>query len=131
MRRTIVSLACAAALAAAGCGGGGVKVDGKVVKDGAPYTLGEGEGISINLTPESGGTAVGGQVDKDGSFKISGLEGAGVPNGKYKVSITHYPPAGAKGGKGGPPMPTTKSLSETWDVSSSNHTFTLDMAKVK
>ncbi|MFO0796837.1 MAG: hypothetical protein U0804_05125 [Gemmataceae bacterium] len=129
-RTTTLALACAAALAVAGCGGGGVKVDGKVVNGGSPYALGEGEGININLTPEGGGPAVGGQVEKDGSFKIAGLEGAGMAPGKYKVSVTHYPPSGGKAAKG-PPMPVTKNLGESWDVSASNHTFTLDMAKVK
>jgi hypothetical protein len=39
----------AGCLAAAGCGGGGADVTGKVLKGSEPYTLGDGEGISINL----------------------------------------------------------------------------------
>jgi hypothetical protein len=50
-----------------------------------------------------------------------------VSTGKNKVSVTRYPKSGDP--KAGPPQ--NKQLSETWDVSSSNKTFTLDMSKVK
>ena len=147
--------------ALAGCGPTGVDVDGKVVNGNAPYTLKEGESINITLRGEDGSTGTA-TVEQDGTFKAKASSGGQVKVGKYKVSITHYPPAaavaaGAKdqpaGGAKGPPgagpapkggsgapistagnkgaMPTTKDAGETWEVSATNKTFTLDMAKYK
>lgn len=116
--------------AAAGCGGGGVSVEGKVVNGGNPYTLSEGEAINIGL--QGDGTSGSATVQKDGSFVAKKSDGKSLPPGKYKVSITHYPATAAGKGKGGgPPQPQTKTAGETWDVSSSNRTFTLDLAKYK
>jgi hypothetical protein len=108
-----------------GCGGG-VEVDGKVVNGGNPYSLSEGEAINIVL---QGDTATGSAtVEKDGHFVAKKSDGKPLPPGQYKVTVTHYPPtAGAKG----PPQPKTKTANETWDVSSSNKTFTLDLSKYK
>jgi hypothetical protein len=111
-----------------GCGGSGVDVDGTVVKDGKPYALTEGESININLQSDGAtGTA---SVEKDGHFVAKKSDGKSLPPGKYKVSIVHYPPPPAGGAKM-PPQPKPKDAGETWDVSSSNKTFTLDLAKYK
>jgi hypothetical protein len=111
-----------------GCGSGGVDVDGKVVKDGNPYSLAEGEAINITL---QGDTASGNAtVEKDGHFVAKKSDGKPLPPGTYKVSLTHYPPTAA-GGKGGPPQPKQKTAGETWDVSSSNKSFTVDLGKYK
>lgn len=110
-----------------GCGGGGVDVDGKVVNGGNPYTLSEGEAINISLQGDSAsGNAT---VEKDGHFVAKKSDGKPLPPGQYKVTVTHYPPTAA--GSKGPPQPKTKTANETWDVSSSNKTFTLDLSKYK
>lgn len=131
MKRLLLVPLFVALCAVAGCGGGGgVEVDGKVVKGGNAYTLADGESININL---QGGDATGSAtVEKDGTFKAKKSDGKPLPAGSYKVSITHYPPASAAGGgKGGSPQPKTKTANETWDVSSSNKSFTLDLDKYK
>lgn len=131
MRRAVYfMLLCGLTSAAVGCGGGGVAVTGKVVNGGSPYTLAEGEGLSINLTKEDGGGAGGGTVQKDGTFKIAGPEGAGLPAGKYKVTVTHYPSPQAGKPGAAPSPPKTKDAKEVWDVSS-NKSFDLDFAKYK
>lgn len=127
MRRAVYPmLLCGLALVAAGCGGRGITVEGKVVNGSNPYTMADGEGISINLAKEDGGGSAGATVQKDGTFKIAGADGAGLAPGKYKVTLTHYLPS--KGGNA-PAAPKPKNASDTWDVSASNTNFTLDMAK--
>jgi hypothetical protein len=134
MKRVLWVVLFAALCATAGCGAGGVDVDGKVVNGGAPYTLAEGEAINIAL--QATGATGSATVQKDGTFVAKRSDGKPLPPGQYKVSITHYPPVdagAAAAGKApkGPPTPKTKTAGETWDVSSSAHTFTLDLAKYK
>jgi hypothetical protein len=119
-------------LLAAGCGGGTVPVEGKAVKGGQPYNPAKDGDLNIVLTAAEGGKNFSGKVAEDGNFKINA-----VPAGKYNVTVTIYPPIGGGGGppapgdKKGPPMSGTKKLDESWEVSSSNKSFTLDVAKLK
>ena len=118
MRRLGIVLCCGLLLAAAGCGGGGVGAEGKILKDGNPYTLAENEGLSINLTSEDGNTWST-KVEKDGRFKFNG------PPGKYKVSYTYYLQPTAKG----PVPPVNKNTSEIWDLTSARTDLTLEIGK--
>lgn len=119
------------AILAIGCGGGGtVTIEGKVVKvGGQPFVGGQDGDVNVVLTPAGGGggTSVSGKAGQDGNFKIDK-----VPPGKYAVSAVIYPKP-PEGGKQptSPPQPSNKKLDEQWDVSSSNKSFTLDMAKLK
>lgn len=114
------------AMAVIGCGGvAGVKVGGKVVKNGAPHTLSEGEGISVNMVSSDGKASWSGQVQKDGSFTF----GESVPAGKYSVNYVYYQPATAKAAKGGPTTPTSVEIKEPWQVSPTTASFTLDIGK--
>ncbi|HEX4611663.1 MAG TPA: hypothetical protein VH092_25935 [Urbifossiella sp.] len=130
MRRAFFpGLLCGLALAA-GCGGGGTPVEGQVVNGGTPYSLADGEGISVLLAQEGGSATASGTAEKDGKFKIAGQNGAGLPPGKYKVSVTHYLPA--KGGKADAPVaPKMKTANESWEVGQGNTKFTLDLSKYK
>jgi hypothetical protein len=115
------------ALVAAGCGGGGMSIDGKVTNGGQPYTPSKDGDLNIGLTAEAGGKNYSGKAAEDGTFKIEK-----VPTGKYSVNVTRYPPMPADGKQPkAPPMAGTKKLDETWDVSSSSKSFTLDVAKLK
>jgi hypothetical protein len=125
MRAVYLTLICGFSLAACGCGGVS-EVGGKVVFDGQPYTLKEGEGIMVRLTSEDGKTSASGQVEKDGTFKLRGSDGGSIPAGRYKVAYTHYPPATTGKGQG---AATNKETKDVWDVSSSNKNFTLDIGK--
>jgi hypothetical protein len=76
-----------------GCGDGRIKARGRIVKNGEPFTLSEGEGMRIVFVPTdvSGATydsyvAV---FEKDGSFKVTGKDGQGLPPGKYRVDLEH------------------------------------------
>jgi hypothetical protein len=89
----------------AGCGAQRLKPRGQLKKDGQPYLAGEGEAVHIALFPKSqdgpapeakgpDGTAseVNGshpaQYDpKDGSFRVLGADGDGIPPGKYRVTV--------------------------------------------
>lgn len=128
MKRVLCLALFVAACSLTGCGAGGVDVDGKVVKDGSAYSLAEGEAINISL--QGDGASGNATVNKDGTFVAKKSDGKALPPGQYKVSLTHYPPTAAAG-KGGPPQPKTKTAGETWDVSSSNKSFTLDISKYK
>ena len=114
------------AMAVIGCGGvAGVKVGGKVVKNGAPHTLSEGEGISVNMVSSDGKSAWSGQVQKDGSFTFS----ESVPAGKYSVNYVYYQPASAKTAKGGPTTPASVEIKDAWQISPTSTSFTLDIGK--
>lgn len=119
-------VACGLCVALTGCPDAGVPVDGKVVKAAAPYTLGDNEKIAVTLQSDDGKTSAGADVQPDGTFKIKTSTGTGVPNGKYKVSFTHYGAPGAKAGG----SPATRSIPEVWDVTPTTKSFTLDIATV-
>jgi hypothetical protein len=91
MRVVVRTLACAAVLALAGCGGGNVVVKGRIVVDGADLALAPNEAVLMTLSPADGNPAASpfsGSVSPDGSFVVSGpSDGSGVPPGKYKVSL--------------------------------------------
>ncbi|MBM3979998.1 MAG: hypothetical protein FJ304_06885 [Planctomycetes bacterium] len=118
------------ASAALGCGAAGVEVDGKLTNGAAAYSLAENETITVTLIGEAGqmGTA---EVQKDGSFVVKDGTGKPLKPGKYKITIVHYVMPKTKAKDGSPPMPTTKETGETVDVSASNKSITIDMAKYK
>jgi hypothetical protein len=83
------------ALFVGGCGGDGrVNARGRIVKNGQPFQLGEGEGLRIVFyPPEAAGATYESYVavfDKaDGSFRVTGKDGKGLPPGKYRVALEH------------------------------------------
>jgi len=81
------------ALFLSGCGDGRIKARGRIVKNGAPFQLGEGEGLRIVFAPvEASGATYESYVavfNKDGSFQVMGRDGKGLPPGKYRVALEH------------------------------------------
>jgi hypothetical protein len=81
------------ALLAAGCGPSFFKTKGRILKDGAPFHTGEGEGLRIFLVPidppkGAAFDAYAGEFNNDnGTFQIKGKDGNGVPPGKYRVTM--------------------------------------------
>lgn len=124
LRSLVCSFVLGLALVALGCGGGGVKVTGKLVKGGSPYQPKDGDQVTITIGSEDGKHNYSGEADSSGNFTLTGDKGAGVVDGKYKVTVIQY----HKGAKA-PPMP--KQYPDLWDVSASSKDFTLDMAKLK
>jgi hypothetical protein len=102
-----------------GCGGSGFTVDGQVTKGGTAYTVSEGEGVSINI--RAADKSYSATAESNGKFRIPD-----VAAGSYKVEVTLYPKAGSKN-----TMPTTKTLSESWDVASGKTTFNIELNSLK
>ncbi len=80
-------------LLVSGCGDGRIKARGRIVRNGEPFHLGEGEGMRIVFVP----VVVNGETyesyvaafNPDGSFKVTGKDGKGLPPGKYRVDLEH------------------------------------------
>jgi hypothetical protein len=77
-----------------GCSSDGrIQARGKLVKNGAPFKLGEAEGMRIVFVPyEASGSTFDTYVavfDGNGSFKVTGKDGKGLPPGKYRVTVEH------------------------------------------
>jgi hypothetical protein len=83
------------ALFASGCGSGDGRFQarGRLVKNGAPFKLAEAEGMRIAFVPyEAGESTFDTYVavfTGDGSFKVTGKDGKGLPPGKYRVTVEH------------------------------------------
>jgi hypothetical protein len=101
-RRAPVAAALLLLLAAGGCGGDAVRVSGKLVKDGKPYTARldgpEPETLSIDFVGGPGGNLLlAASVSADGTFTVPGPTGRGVPRGTYKITVLHSGFLGAGG----------------------------------
>ncbi len=78
-----------------GCGGDGrIKARGRLLKNGQPFPLGAGEGLRMFFVPmKADGSTYDSYVavyDKtDGSFKVTGKDGKGLPPGQYRVALEH------------------------------------------
>ena len=85
-----------------GCGPSLYQPSGKLTKDGSTLGLSEKGYIQIALYADSDSKfsdplAV--NWEKDGTFKVSGKTGTGVPAGKYKLSVAIFDPYGPPGAK--------------------------------
>ncbi len=96
MRRvSLLFVALAVGLSAAGCGGSGkLQTRGKVLKGGRPLTLPEGEYVRLTFIPvvEAGQKRaedyyVAEYNRADGTFKVAGKDLKGMPPGKYKIMV--------------------------------------------
>jgi hypothetical protein len=79
-------------LLAAGCDGSHIKAKGRIVKGGQPFLTQPGEGLRIMFSPvEATGTRYDSYAAAyhagDGTFQVTGKDGAGLPPGKYRVSL--------------------------------------------
>lgn len=82
---------------AAGCSPGKIAapavqpIKGRVVKDGKPLTVAEGERLMVTFFPEDKALPPGlnftATVQSDGTFEVSGAQGGGIPEGKYRIAI--------------------------------------------
>jgi hypothetical protein len=79
-------------LCALGCGDPSrIKARGRVLKGGAPFQLGKGEGLRIFFNPlEPTGNhydSYAAEFHADGTFQVMGKDGRGLPPGKYRVTL--------------------------------------------
>lgn len=93
LRLLLVPVTLGLLLASVGCGGGpsGVKVQGKLTDaKGADVTFAATETVQLSLvSPAFSAAAV---VNKaDGSFRVEGPEGRGLPPGDYTVTLEAKP----------------------------------------
>jgi hypothetical protein len=93
MRTFICSLLLVAACLACGCSSK-KQVNGKIVKGGQPFTVGEKGVFVLSFVPEGGTdkTVYNANTKPDGTFTIVGPENKGIPSGKYKVHLTAMDP---------------------------------------
>ena len=87
--------ACLCAVLMTGCGDGMLKTRGRVVKNGAPFTLKEGEDLGIFFYPLKSDGSLGNTVypaffnAADSTFHVTGADKKGMPPGKYRVALEH------------------------------------------
>ena len=110
--RVILIAGCAAGLLITpGCGGGPPlqKAKGQILVDGKNYQVGAREQLQVIFYPDVQPvtTTYPAEVKSDGTFETVGMEGRGIPPGKYRVSILS--PYG--GGAVPIPQPLTTSTS--------------------
>jgi hypothetical protein len=83
-RPWLLSIGVLGVLTLAGCGGGGALPRGQVVTDGQPYRFADGEHMSLTFHSTFGGPTASTDVQKDGTFAVTGPR---LPAGTYKVNI--------------------------------------------
>jgi len=79
-------------LCCAGCGGSALqKAKGQILVGGKNYQVGAQEQLLVIFYPDvpSPGVTYPAEVKPDGSFETVGLEGNGIPPGKYRVSVSN------------------------------------------
>jgi hypothetical protein len=81
------------ALSPLGCtGSSSFKARGRITKNGAPFRLGENEGLRISFNPlqveHMRYNSYAAVYDNDGgTFRVVGKDGKGLPPGKYQVGL--------------------------------------------
>jgi hypothetical protein len=112
MRTLIGTLLFLAVGLSTGCsGGGGSKVNGKIVKGGQPFTLSD-KGVFVLVfvnEAENPPKMYNATTKPDGTFTVIGADGKGIPPGKYKVQVQAMDPYPQKDLLGGKFAPAEKS----------------------
>ena len=88
-----------------GCnrGGDAVRVTGQLMKDGKPYTANLGgkepETFAVDFvgTRKDHNYLYNATINSDGSFRVNGADGRGIPKGPYKIAVLHSGFLGAGG----------------------------------
>ena len=114
-KRRKQNLLLASALAAlAGCGGVyDASVEGLVTLDGSPIPAG-----SVAFIPSSGGSPAYAQSDSSGRYEVYTGKEAGLPPGKYDVTVVARAAPTEKRSKSGGPPPPGKQITPPWYGSS-------------
>jgi len=92
-------------LSSLGCSRGGdtVRVTGQLLKDGKPYTANlsgkEPDTFAVDFvgTRKDHNYLYNATINSDGSFRVNGADGRGIPRGSYKITVLHSGFLGAGG----------------------------------
>ena len=91
MRPVLVFILAFFCLLAVGCGSGKLKLQGRLLKKGEPYVPAETETVHLTFFPDGDQAEQGpyqAEVNrKDGTFRVVGLDGKGLPPGKYRAAM--------------------------------------------
>lgn len=93
----------------AGCSGPkNVMVEGRLLQNGKPYQRAAKEMFNMTFYPVAEGDKAANRsypadVDTDGTFKVPGLEGKGIPPGKYQIAVTSMVIPESRPGSSAPP----------------------------
>jgi hypothetical protein len=91
MRQRLPILVAIICLCATGCGPVMLKPQGRLMKKGAPFVPSEAEAVHINFFPDEEQPEhepYPARVNReDGTFKVLGLDGRGLPPGKYRATV--------------------------------------------
>src|SRR5215471_8562671 len=106
--RRVMSVVVAATILV-GCSGGGdiVRVTGQLIKDGKPYGAvlsgKEPETFVVDFvgTIKERAYRFAATIDANGSFRVGGADGRGIPRGQYKITVVHSGFQGAGGDRFG------------------------------
>src|SRR5882724_4939168 len=96
-------LSAAVALLATGCSGDTVRVTGRLVKDGKPYTANlegaEPETFALDFVGTINGRklVIPATLNADGTFTVGAAKGSGIPRGQYRITVLHSGFLGAGG----------------------------------
>jgi hypothetical protein len=77
-----------------GCGQDRVKARGRLLKSGQPFVPSEKEIVHVALFPAGEGSDASARSyvamfnRQDGTFKVTGADGKGLPPGKYRVAVS-------------------------------------------
>jgi hypothetical protein len=84
-----------ACLTAGGCGSG-ASVTGKITNGGEPLQVSDKGHIVVTFSKEvadaAQGDGFGADLQPDGTFRVVGKTGGGIPPGKYRISVQQFDP---------------------------------------
>ncbi len=92
-RLALVAAFCAVFIA--GCGNQKMNVKGRILKGGSPFTVPEDDFVRVTFVPvmEDGSDPktcyIAAYDNGKGTFKALGADLAGIPRGKYRITVSH------------------------------------------
>ncbi len=91
MRQLLTIFVALICLWATGCSSGMLKPEGRLLKKGAPFVVGEGEVVHVTFFPDEEQPEhdpYPARINNaDGTFQVLGNDGKGLPPGKYRASV--------------------------------------------
>jgi hypothetical protein len=119
----------------AGCGGDGrMNIRGRIVKGGSAFTVPEDDFVRLAFVPVMPDgkppttSYIAAYNNKEGTFKVLGADLAGLPSGKYRVTVSHERKRGQDLFKGAYDLEKSPFV---FDITSSSQEIVIDLDKTK